>query len=162
MAFNAKSLLALKIRKMQIDWLTFTPGPALLGGAILGISAALYVHLHGRILGISGIVFGLLRPIPGDWVWRLSFVIGLLSAAFWAGILFEIHPRQVILTGWPAVILAGFLVGFGSHYGAGCTSGHGICGLSHLSPRSMVATASFMLAGFLTVFVLRHLFHGVL
>ena len=145
MAFNAKSLLALKIRKMQIDWLTFTPGPAVLGGAILGI-----------------IVFGLLRPIPGDWVWRLSFVIGLLSAAFWAGILFEIHPRQVILTGWPAVILAGFLVGFGSHYGAGCTSGHGICGLSHLSPRSMVATASFMLAGFLTVFVLRHLFHGVL
>ncbi len=146
---------------MQIDWLTFTPGPALLGGAILGISAALYVHLHGRILGISGIISGLLRPTSGDWVWRLSFIIGLLSATFWAGILFEIHPRQAIESDWSAVILAGLLVGFGSHYGAGCTSGHGICGLSHLSPRSLVATTSFMLAGFLTVFILRHLFQGI-
>lgn len=146
---------------MQIDWLTFTPGPALLGGAILGISAALYVHLHGRILGISGIISGLLRPTSGDWVWRLSFIIGLLSATFWAGILFEIHPRQAIESDWSAIILAGLLVGFGSHYGAGCTSGHGICGLSHLSPRSMVATTSFMLAGFLTVFILRHLFQGI-
>ena len=142
---------------MQIDWLTFSPGPALLGGVILGISAALYIHLHGRILGISGIVAGLLHPISGDWIWRLSFIFGLLSAAFWGSLLFDIHPLQIIEAGWSAIVLSGFLVGFGAHYGSGCTSGHGICGLSQLSPRSIVATSAFMLAGFLTVLVIRHL-----
>ena len=143
---------------MQIDWLAFTPGPALLGGMLLGIAAALYVILHGRILGISGIISGLLSPKEGDVNWRLSLLLGLLSAPFWASLLFDLHTTTVIDADWFAIIIAGLLVGFGAHYGSGCTSGHGVCGLSRLSPRSLVATISFMGAGFLTVFVIRHLF----
>ena len=142
---------------MQINWLEFTPGPALLGGVILGLAAALYVHLHGRILGISGIVSGLFTPKSGDVLWRLSVILGLLSAPLWAAVLFEMHPIQVIDASWAAIVVAGLLIGFGAVYGSGCTSGHGICGLSSLSPRSMVATLSFMLAGFITVFVIRHM-----
>ena len=142
---------------MQIDWTAFTPGPALFGGVLLGIAAALYIHFHGRILGISGIVSGLLRLQQHDTFWRVCFIVGLLSAPFWASFLFGLHPPQTIDAEWGALILAGLLVGFGAHYGSGCTSGHGICGLSRLSPRSLVATASFMGAGFLTVFVIRHL-----
>ena len=132
---------------MQINWLEFTPGPALLGGVILGLAAALYVHLHGRILGISGIISGLFTPKSGDVSWRLSVILGLLSAPLWAAVLFEMHPIQVIDASWAAIVVAGLLIGFGAVYGSGCTSGHGICGLSSLSPRSMVATLSFMLAG---------------
>ncbi len=142
---------------MQINWLEFTPGPAILGGMILGLAAALYVNLHGRILGISGIISGVFTSKSDDVFWRLSMVIGLLSAPLWAALLFDMHPIQVIDAGWAAVVIAGLLVGFGSAYGSGCTSGHGICGLSRLSPRSLVATLSFMLAGFITVFVIRHL-----
>jgi uncharacterized protein len=142
---------------MQIDWLAFTPGPALLGGMLLGIAAALYVILHGRILGISGIVSGLLSPKAGDVNWRLSILLGLLSSPFWATLVFGIHTTVVIDSDWIAIIIAGLLVGFGTSYGSGCTSGHGVCGLSRLSPRSLVATLSFMSAGFLIVFVIRHL-----
>ena len=142
---------------MQIDWLSFTPIPSLVGGIILGIAAALYVLLHGRILGISGIVSGLLHPKRGDWDWRLSLTLGLISAPFFAAILFGILPTIDIDASWTAIIIAGFLVGFGAQYGSGCTSGHGICGLSRLSPRSLVATLSFMTAGFLVVFIIRHL-----
>jgi uncharacterized membrane protein YedE/YeeE len=142
---------------MQINWLEFTPGPALLGGVILGLAAALYVHLHGRILGISGIISGLFTPKSGDVSWRLSVILGLLSAPLWAAVLFEMHPIQVIDASWAAIVVAGLLIGFGAVYGSGCTSGHGICVLSSLSPRAMVATLSFMLAGFITVFVIRHM-----
>jgi uncharacterized membrane protein YedE/YeeE len=142
---------------MQIDWFSFTPIPSLVGGMILGVAAALYVLLHGRILGISGIVSGLLHPKKGDWVWRLSLTLGLISAPFFAAILFGILPVIEVDASWTAVIIAGFLVGFGAQYGSGCTSGHGICGLSRLSPRSLVATLSFMTAGFLVVFIIRHL-----
>jgi uncharacterized membrane protein YedE/YeeE len=145
---------------MQIDWLAFSPVPSLLGGMILGVAAALYVILHGRILGISGIISGLLHPKLGDTVWRLSLVLGLVSAPFWAALIFDIRPIIEIDSDWYAILLAGLLVGFGAQYGSGCTSGHGICGLSRLSPRSLVATLSFMSAGFLTVFVLRHLIGG--
>jgi len=141
---------------MQIDWLAFTPGPALLGGILLGIAAALFALLHGRILGISGIVSGLLSPKVGDISWRLMLVLGILSAPLWAIFLFGIHTMTVIDTDWSAIIIAGLLVGFGSSYGSGCTSGHGICGLSRLSPRSAVATFTFMFAGFMVVFVIRH------
>ena len=141
---------------MQIDWLAFTPGPAFFGGILLGAAAALYVILHGRILGISGIVSGLLSPKEGDIDWRLSLILGLLSAPFLASIFFDIHTITVIDADWFALILAGVMVGFGANYGSGCTSGHGVCGLSRLSPRSLVATVSFMSAGFLTVFVVRH------
>jgi uncharacterized membrane protein YedE/YeeE len=142
---------------MQIDWLAFSPGPAFLGGILLGVSAALYVILHGRILGISGIVSGLLSPKEGDIHWRLSLVLGLLSAPFLGVFLFDLHTRSVIDADWIAIIIAGLLVGFGASYGSGCTSGHGVCGLSRLSPRSLVATISFMGAGFLMVFVIRHM-----
>jgi hypothetical protein len=142
---------------MHIDWLSFTPIPSLLGGMILGVAAALYVLLHGRILGISGIVSGLLHPKQGDRAWRIALILGLLTAPLLAALFFEIRPVITVDADWFAVVLAGLLVGFGAQYGSGCTSGHGICGLSHLSPRSLVATLTFMGAGFLTVFVLRHL-----
>ena len=142
---------------MQIDWLAFSPGPAFLGGILLGLSAALYVILHGRILGISGIVSGLLSPKEGDTHWRLSLVLGLLSAPFLGSLIFDLHTTSVIDADWIAIIIAGVLVGFGANYGSGCTSGHGVCGLSRLSPRSLVATISFMSAGFLMVFVIRHM-----
>ena len=141
---------------MQIDWLAFTPGPAFLGGILLGIAAALYVILHGRILGISGIVSGLLSPKEGDIQWRISLVLGLLSAPLLASFFFGLHTMTVIDADWITIIIAGVLVGFGANYGSGCTSGHGVCGLSRLSPRSLVATVSFMSAGFLIVFVIRH------
>jgi uncharacterized membrane protein YedE/YeeE len=141
---------------MQIDWLAFTPGPAFLGGILLGLAAALYVILHGRILGISGIVSGLLSPKEGDVNWRLSLVLGLLSAPLLGSLFFDLHTITVIDADWITIIVAGLLVGFGANYGSGCTSGHGVCGLSRLSPRSLVATVSFMSAGFLIVFVVRH------
>lgn len=142
---------------MQIDWFSFTPIPSLLGGMILGVAAALYVLLHGRILGISGIISGLLHPKVGDWSWRLAFALGLLTSSFLAALIFGILPVVEVDASWLTVIIAGLLVGFGVQYGSGCTSGHGICGLSRLSPRSLVATLSFMTAGFLVVFVIRHL-----
>lgn len=141
---------------MQIDWLAFTPGPAIFGGILLGVAAALYVILHGRILGISGIVSGLLPPKEGDLHWRVSLLLGILSAPIWASLLFDLNTITIIDADWLAIVIAGLLVGFGSQYGSGCTSGHGVCGLSRLSPRSLVATISFMSAGFLMVYVLRH------
>jgi hypothetical protein len=142
---------------MQIDWLSFSPIPSLLGGMILGVAAALYVLLHGRILGISGIVAGLLHPKLTDSAWRLSLVMGLVTAPFLAAVIFDIFPIVEIDSSWFAIVIAGLLVGFGAQYGSGCTSGHGICGLSRLSPRSLVATLVFMSTGFLIVFVTRHL-----
>lgn len=141
---------------MHIDWFSFTPIPALLGGMILGIAASLYVLLHGRILGISGIISGLLHPSISDSAWRVSLVLGLLFAPFLAALFFGIFPIVEIDSGWAAIVIAGLLVGFGAQYGSGCTSGHGVCGLSRLSPRSLVATLSFMSAGFIMVFILRH------
>ncbi len=145
---------------MQIDWLSFTPIPSLLGGMILGLAAALYVFLHGRILGISGIVSGLLRPNMTDSAWRLSLVLGLISAPFLTALFFGIIPIVEIDSSWLGIVIAGLLVGFGAQYGSGCTSGHGICGLSRLSPRSLVATLAFMSAGFIMVFIIRHLIGG--
>ena len=141
---------------MQIDWISFTPVPSMLGGMILGVAVALYVLLHGRILGISGIVSGLLHPRLTDTAWRLSLVLGLITAPFLGAIFFGIFPIVEIDSSWLAIGIAGLLVGFGAQYSSGCTSGHGICGLSRLSPRSLVATISFMAAGFIMVFLLRH------
>jgi uncharacterized protein len=144
---------------MQIDWLSFTPIPSLLGGMILGLAASLYALLHGRILGISGIISGLLHPRASDLAWRFTLVLGLVSAPFLA-VFFGVFPIVVIDSSWLAIVIAGLLVGFGSQYGSGCTSGHGICGLTRLSPRSLAATLAFMCAGFVTVFVTRHLIGG--
>jgi len=143
---------------MTIDWTSFTPGPALAGGIILGIAAALYVLINGRILGISGILGGLIGPKRTDWLWRASFVLGLLSAPLWGKYVFQMNMTTVIDADYLTLIIAGLLVGFGARYGSGCTSGHGICGLSRLSPRSLLATLTFMGCGFLVVFLIRHWF----
>jgi uncharacterized membrane protein YedE/YeeE len=123
---------------MQIDWLSFTPVPSLVGGMILGIAAALYVLLHGRILGISGIISGLIHPKQGDRAWRIALTLGLITAPLLAALVFEIRPIVEVDADWVAIVIAGLLVGFGTQYGSGCTSGHGICGLSRLSLRSLV------------------------
>lgn len=143
---------------MTIDWTNFTPWSSLTGGLLLGLASALFILLNGRILGISGIMGGLLRPQRGDTGWRLAFLLGLLSAplVWWLAAPAAMLNAPRIDAGWGLVLLAGVLVGVGTRYSAGCTSGHGVCGLSRLSPRSLVATLSFMAAGFLTVFLLRH------
>ena len=140
---------------MMIDWAHFTPWASLAGGVLIGIAAALLVLLNGRIAGISGIVGGILRPAPGDTAWRVAFIIGLLLAPV-AVTLFSRQPFPRIEAGFGALVVAGLLVGVGTSYGSGCTSGHGVCGLSRLSPRSLVATAGFMVAGVATVFITRH------
>ena len=141
---------------MTIDWINFTPWTALGGGLLIGLAAAAFVLLNGRIAGISGILGGLLRPAPGDVAWRIAFLAGLAGAPL-AYAMFAAPPEARIDAGDGALVAAGLLVGIGTRYGSGCTSGHGVCGLSRLSPRSLVATVSFILAGFVTVFVLRHL-----
>ena len=141
---------------MTIDWTSFTPGPALAGGVLLGIAAALYVLINGRILGISGILGGLIGPKKSDWLWRASFVLGLLTAPLWGKYVFQMNATAVIDADYITLIIAGLLVGFGARYGSGCTSGHGICGLSRLSPRSLLATLTFMGCGFLVVYLVRH------
>ncbi|MCT6719489.1 YeeE/YedE family protein [Acidovorax sp. K2F] len=140
---------------MLIDWTHFTPWAALAGGVLLGLASAFFVLLNGRVLGISGIVGGLLRPRAGDIAWRLAFVLGMLVAPslYWL-VVGPTQPR--IDASWGMVVIAGLLVGVGTRYGSGCTSGHGVCGLSRMSPRSLVATLAFMGAGFVTVFLIRH------
>lgn len=141
---------------MSIDWNSFTPMAALAGGVLIGIAAAAFALFNGRIAGISGILGGLLKPRRGDLAWRTAFLVGLIGAP--AGYaLFTALPTIQIDAGYGALVVAGLLVGIGTRYGSGCTSGHGVCGLSRLSPRSLAATATFMAAGFCTVFVIRHL-----
>ena len=142
---------------MSIDWNHFTPLAALAGGVLIGLATALFVLLNGRIAGISGVLGGLLAPNRGDVAWRLAFVLGLVAAPL-VYLLFTALPTLQIDAGYGTLVIAGLLVGMGTRYGSGCTSGHGVCGLSRLSPRSAVATACFMGAGFATVLVLRHLF----
>jgi uncharacterized protein len=144
---------------MQIDWLNFTPWSALLDGILLGIAASALFLNSGRILGVTGILEGLLTPKSADFPWRFTFLLGMFAAPLVAKF---ILPAELIHTAriddnWAMVIAAGLLVGFGTRWSAGCTSGHGICGLSRLSMRSLVATVSFMCTGFITVFVIRHL-----
>lgn len=141
---------------MHIDWQHFTPLTAVTGGLLIGTAAALLLAFNGRIAGISGIVGGLLRPRSGELAWRLAFVAGLIVAPLLYRC-FAALPTAHFDASTPVLLLAGALVGLGTRYGSGCTSGHGVCGLSRLSPRSLVATLCFMGAGFLTVYVLRHL-----
>jgi uncharacterized membrane protein YedE/YeeE len=144
---------------MTIDWANFTPWASLAGGVLLGVASAVFILLNGRVLGISGILGGLLPPRAGDAGWRVAFLLGMLAAPLVFGLLapagFVQAPR--IDAGLGAIVAAGLLVGLGTRYGSGCTSGHGVCGLSRLSPRSLVATLAFMGAGFAMVFVIRHL-----
>jgi uncharacterized membrane protein YedE/YeeE len=143
---------------MNIDWAHFTPFTSLTGGVILGLASAIFILVNGRILGISGIVGGLFPPKLGDTFWRIAFLLGFAAAPM---VFHAVVPAQYISE--PRidatdlmVVIAGLLVGIGTRYASGCTSGHGVCGLSRLSPRSLVATLSFMGAGFITVYVMRH------
>lgn len=141
---------------MTVDWLNFTPWSSLAGGALIGLAASVFVVSNGRIAGISGLIGHLLQREGKGVSETALFLLGLLVAPLLWGA-FATLPLIEFQSDWPALILAGFLVGVGTRYGSGCTSGHGVCGLSRLSPRSMVATACFMASGFVTVFVLRHL-----
>jgi len=134
----------------------FSPLSAISGGAVIGLAASLCALLLGRVAGVSGILAGLAPPRRGDLVWRLAFVAGLFAAPAAFALA---HPLQQpeFRAGAATLILAGGLVGFGSRLGSGCTSGHGVCGLSRLSLRSAAATATFMATGLLTVFFIRHI-----
>ena len=140
---------------MMIDWLIFTPWTSLAGGMLIGLAAAVFLLFNGRIAGISGILGGLLQWPAGDVAWRIVFLLGLVGAPLVYG-LFAPLPTVQVDAGTATLVAAGLLVGIGTRYGSGCTSGHGVCGLSRRSPRSLVATAAFMAAGFITVFIVRH------
>lgn len=146
---------------MTLDWNHFSAVHGLTGGALIGLASVLLMLLHGRIAGISGIVGGLLNGLLGagskpETLWRLAFVLGLLYAPLlyrqW-GVVGPIHVEADT----PKLIAAGLLVGFGTRLASGCTSGHGVCGLSRLSLRSLAGVATFMATGFLTVGIVRHL-----
>lgn len=140
---------------MTVAWNEFTPWASLAGGVLLGLASALFILLSGRVLGISSILGGLLRPLRGDAGWRIAFLAGLLAAPLvWSLFARPVAPR--IEAGPVLLVVAGLLVGWGTRYGSGCTSGHGVCGLARLSLRSLIATLAFMATGFATVFLLRH------
>ncbi len=145
---------------MNIAWEAFTPWTALAGGALIGLAAALLMLFSGRVAGISGVLGGavgdLLRPRQGNLGWRLAFVAGLLAAP-WLYALAAPWPQPRIDASTGVLVVAGLLVGVGTRYGGGCTSGHGVCGLSRLSLRSLVAVLCFMGSAFATVFVVRHM-----
>jgi uncharacterized membrane protein YedE/YeeE len=135
-------------------------GHALLGGVLIGLSASLLWLLNGRILGVSGIIGGLFNFTRNDLLWRVFFLLGL-----WLGgaLMYKIHPEsfETIETSTWILLVAGILVGFGTRLSNGCTSGHGVCGISRLSPRSIVSTLLFIVAGAATVGIVRHLLGGL-
>jgi uncharacterized membrane protein YedE/YeeE len=141
---------------MTVNWTDLTPWSALGGGLLIGLAVALFVLFNGRIAGISGILGGLLRPAPGERGWRIAFLLGLVAAPLVYTLAAPL-PAMRIDAGTGMLIAAGLLVGIGTRYGAGCTSGHGVCGLARGSARSLAATLAFMGAGFATVFIVRHL-----
>ncbi|TRO10552.1 YeeE/YedE family protein [Ectopseudomonas mendocina] len=141
---------------MNIDWTSFTPWSALAGGALIGLAASVFALVNGRVAGISGLLGSLLQRQAEGRGEKAAFLLGLLLApGLW--VMFAALPMIHFETGSLGLIVAGLLIGIGTRYGSGCTSGHGVCGISRLSPRSLVATLCFMATGFATVFVLRHL-----
>jgi uncharacterized membrane protein YedE/YeeE len=145
---------------MTIDWNHFTLWHSLAGGMLIGLAAAMLILFNGRIAGISGILGGLLAYQPGgERLWRGLFLAGLLlSVPLWRTL--ALMPESASITNTPLLIFSGLLVGLGTRYASGCTSGHGVCGISRGSPRSLVATAAFMMTGFLVVAVMRHIVGG--
>ncbi|MCG4455364.1 MULTISPECIES: YeeE/YedE family protein [unclassified Pseudomonas] len=152
------SIDAIALDGFTIDWLNFTPWSSLAGGALIGLAASLFVLFNGRIAGISGLLGSVLEGGEGR-AEKAMFLLGLLLAPLLWG-LFSVLPTIEFQGGWLSLLVAGLLVGVGTRYGSGCTSGHGVCGVARLSPRSLAATLAFMAAGFVTVFVLRHLLGG--
>jgi uncharacterized membrane protein YedE/YeeE len=138
----------------------FTPLSAALGGALIGLAAVLLMLFTGRIAGISGIMAGALAFTGGDKAWRFAFIAGLILAPLSAALAGYPVPYPDMPANWIVIVAAGLLVGFGTRLGGGCTSGHGVCGVARLSPRSIVATAIFMAAAVLVVFLTRHVFAG--
>jgi hypothetical protein len=138
----------------------FTPIPALIGGALIGLSAALLMLLTGRIAGISGILGGSLAAGAGDRHWRLAFIAGLVAAPLIGALLRVPLPAPQMPENWLLIAAAGLLIGFGTRLGGGCTSGHGVCGIARLSTRSIVATATFMVTAIVAVFLIRHVLGG--
>ncbi len=136
--------------------MAFTPVSALIGGALIGASASMMLALNGRIAGISGVLGGLVRPQRGDVEWRITFMAGLLAG----GVLLALaYPRALVATSASPIaltVIAGLLVGFGTQLGGGCTSGHGVCGISRFSMRSILATVTFMATGALAAFIVQH------
>jgi uncharacterized membrane protein YedE/YeeE len=138
----------------------FTPVLSTLGGVLIGLAAVALLYFNGRIAGISGIIGGVLRPNPGDTLWRALFLLGLATGA---ALILWLHPVAMALefdVSDPTVILGGFLVGLGTRIGNGCTSGHGVCGVGRLAPRSIVASAVFVGLGIATSYLVRHLWGG--
>lgn len=140
---------------MVIDWNAFTPASAAAGGALIGLAAAMLLLWNGRVAGVSGIAAGLLRPSQGDFAWRAAFLLGLVAAPAVYALVHNLPPIA-FETSMPVLALSGLLVGIGTRIGSGCTSGHGICGIARLSPRSIVSTLCFVGAGMVTVFLVRH------
>ena len=140
---------------MQVNFEAFTPFSALAGGVLIGLAAAAFVLLLGRIAGISGMLGGLIER-AADWPLRLAFVLGLIAAPGAYALLSGSLPVPEIVASPLTLVVAGLMVGAGTRYASGCTSGHGVCGLSRMSPRSLVATLAFIGAGFVTVFLIRH------
>ena len=138
----------------------FTPISGLIGGALIGLAAVVFLALNGRVAGISCIVGGLLSGGGPDFSWRAAFVIGLVAGPLAAGFAMGAMPTIQIEAGWPLLIAAGLLVGFGTRLGSGCTSGHGVCGIARGAGRSIAATMVFMTAAALTVFIVRHVIGG--
>ena len=136
--------------------MTTIPWLPILGGALIGLSAVLLMAFHGRIAGISGILAGVLPPFASDWGWRAAFLVGAIAAP---AVLFALSGQTIAFENpvpTAFVVVGGLLVGIGTYFGSGCTSGHGVCGIARLSPRSILATATFMAAAILTVYIIRH------
>jgi uncharacterized membrane protein YedE/YeeE len=145
---------------VTIDWNHFTPGMSLLGGILIGLAAVMLLYFKGRIAGVSGVLGALLQrgsTPEGHYSWRIAFIAGLLLSSAVYG-LFAVMPAAQIDASYALLVIAGLLVGFGTRMGSGCTSGHAVCGLARLSTRSIAATASFMVSGFVTAYVLFHVF----
>lgn len=138
----------------------FTPISASIGGALIGLSAVILMLFNGRIAGISGVLSGAAFSARGDRPWRLSFVVGLIAAPLLYIVIMGDTPVFDLQAGWPVIVIGGLLVGFGTRLGSGCTSGHGVCGLSRLSPRSFLAVGMFMSVGMVTVAVMRTMIGG--
>lgn len=138
---------------MNINLVQFTPFLSFLGGVMIGCAAWILILFCGRIAGISGIIGGVLSAGSPDRGWRLVFLIGITASPLLYGLVHTL-PVIEVSTSWPVLIIAGLLVGIGTRYGSGCTSGHGVCGLSRLSPRSLVATLTFMGVAFITVWLM--------
>jgi uncharacterized membrane protein YedE/YeeE len=145
-----------RVRMGAMKVTEFTPLASFLGGLLIGCAAVVLMLFIGRIAGVSGIVSRILPSAAGGWGWRLAFVLGVVAAPVLAQLATGEPIRQTVSSSLPLMTLAGLLVGFGSVLGGGCTSGHGVCGISRLSIRSLAATATFMVVAIATVFVARH------